>query len=127
MLKKCMAALLFSMMLTGALVASDWFGTYTGNDAGDIKGSLSEAVDPPVYNGSWCSYADYLHNSGTWYGVAWDVVDDCYFVKEGDIYDDVGKLVGHWSGFFPINNDALAYGKWWKFNGWDGSWTMERK
>ncbi len=127
MLKKGLAALIFGVVFcAGSLAAAGWQGTYSGSDAGTIEGKITEDVDPPVYKGTWASYADYAHNYGTWYGVAWDVVNNCYYVEQGDIYDDTDALVGHWTGYFPISDDALAYGKWWKFNGWYGTWTMER-
>ncbi len=128
MLSKTLSAIMAGLLLAGTLAASDWTGTYAGDDQGEIWGTLSETVDPPIYNGKWASYADYEHNYGTWYGRAEDVVNDWYFVEEGDIFDDEGTLVGHWSGYFPPPYiDALAYGKWWKFNGWQGTWSMERK
>ncbi len=126
MKNKAIIVLTLPLILAGALFASSWQGTYSGDDSGTIWGTLSEDTDPPIYNGEWASYADYEHNYGTWYGRAEEVVNNYYFVEEGDIIDDAGDLVGHWSGYFPVNDDALAYGRWWKFNGWRGTWSMYR-
>jgi len=117
-------ALLFA---AAPLLASDWVGTYDGDDQGVIKGTLNETVDPPIYEGTWESYLDYPHNYGTWYGRAEEIVNGWFVVREGEIYDDEGTLVGHWSGSFPPSHiDALASGDWWKFNCWDGTWSAWR-
>jgi hypothetical protein len=128
MKSKATLILAVAVLLLGAatLTASDWVGTYTGDDQGVIEGTLNEAVDPPIYQGTWASYIDYEHNYGTWYGTA-ELVGDWFIVEDGEIYDDTNTLVGYWSGSFPSPNiDGIASGEWFKFNGWSGDWSAYR-
>ncbi|TET23557.1 MAG: hypothetical protein E3J71_02110 [Candidatus Stahlbacteria bacterium] len=126
MSKKGTLSLILGLVLllgASALTASDWVGTYDGDDQGVIEGTLNESTDPAIYEGTWESYLDYPHNYGTWYGRAEEIVNGWFVVREGEIYDDEGTYIGHWSGTFPpCHIDGIASGDWWRDNGWQGTW-----
>ena len=130
MKSKTTLILAVAVLLLGAtvLTASDWVGTYTGDDQGVIEGTLNEAVDPPIYEGTWESYLDYPHNYGTWYGRAETMINGWYVVDDGEIYDDEETLIGYWNGTFPPSHiDGLATGDWRRFDyPWYGEWSAYR-
>jgi len=127
MKKALLSTIAIALLFAAApLLASDWVGTYDGDDQGVIKGTLNEDAEPAIYEGTWESYLDYPHNYGTWYGEA-ELVGDYYVVTDGEMYDEEETYIGVWKGTFPAPwIDGIASGDWYRDNGWQGTWSAWR-
>lgn len=120
MKNKTLMILTLSLMLAGALFAQDrWEGTYWGDMAGIWKGEIYVDQDPIRFEGVWVN--EETGEEGALFAKG-EIDSGFYVFDEGDILSADGEVIGHWSGKFPIWNDAYVTGPWWLLDGREGKW-----
>lgn len=123
-MKKGALILTVVLALCASVMFADdyWAGTFWGDHSGEWEGVIKDDQDPIRFEGEWVNEEGEegkLKATG-------DIDSGFYVFDEGDILDADGGVIGHWSGKFPIFNDAYVTGPWWTADGGRGTWGGSR-
>jgi len=112
-MKKSLLLVVGIMLLvsaTGLFAATEWYGKFWGDAEGEWKGTLyDKEVLPPCFKGVWTDG----HHEGELYAELEYAGHGVYKIVKGLIFNEYGKEIGKWDGYFDQNiKPGYAEGEW---------------